>query len=152
MRVSPMFSARHRSAGFTLVELMIVVAIVGILSAVALPAYKNYIIRGRIPEATANLSSAQVRMEQWFQDNRTYQAGGTTTCGVAMPLSLNNFAVTCTAPTATTYTITATGTAAMPGFVYTINQNATRTSTITGVANWTYTSTTCWVTNTGGRC
>lgn len=151
MPVSTRSSARYRNAGFTLIELMIVVVVIGILSAIALPAYKNYIVRGRIPEATSNLSSAQVRMEQWFQDNRSYRVGATTTCGVAMPTG-SYFTLTCTAPTATTYTITATGTGSMLGFTYTINESAARTSTITGVSGWTYSSTTCWVTNTGGRC
>lgn len=150
MPVSTRSSVRNRNAGFTLIELMIVVAVIGILSAIALPAYKNYIIRGRIPEATSNMSSAQVQMEQWFQDNRSYQRAGGG-CGVNMPTG-SYFTLTCVAPTATTFTITATGTTSMTGFVYTINERSTRTSTITGVANWTYASTTCWVTNTGGRC
>ena len=40
--------ARHREAGFTLIELMIVVAIVGVLAAIAVPAYQDYIARSRV--------------------------------------------------------------------------------------------------------
>lgn len=152
MRVSHLPSTRRLSDGFTLIEVMIVVAIVGILSAIALPAYRNYIIRGRIPEATSSLSATQVQMEQWFQDNRTYQSGTTTSCGVAMPTNTSYFTLTCTAPTTTTYLITATGTGSMAGFVYTIDENAAKTSAITAGSNWSATSNTCWITNTGGAC
>jgi len=58
--------------GFTLIELMIVVAIIAILSTIAYPAYTDYITRGKITEATSALASKRILMEQFFQDNRTY--------------------------------------------------------------------------------
>ena len=76
-----MYSHRHlassRQLGFTLIEVMIVVAIVAILSMVAYPAYTDYVIRGNIPVATAGLATKQVQMEQFFQDRRTYVGGET---------------------------------------------------------------------------
>ena len=59
-------------SGFTLLELMIVVVVVAILASIAYPAYTDYIIRSRIPEATSTLATKRIQMEQWFQDNRTY--------------------------------------------------------------------------------
>lgn len=142
-------SAAH---GFTLIEVMVVVAIVAILSAVALPAYNDYITRGRIPDATSGLSARQTRMEQWFQDARSYQAATGTACGgtAASDTSAStSFDFTCTA-TATTFTLTATGKGPMSGFVYTVNESNARATT--GVpAGWTASST-CWVTKKGGLC
>ncbi|MEF8721243.1 MAG: prepilin-type N-terminal cleavage/methylation domain-containing protein [Candidatus Accumulibacter delftensis] len=69
-----------RHAGFTLIEIMMVVIIIGILAAIAVPSYSDYLIRSRITQATAGLSERRVRMEQFFQDNHTYFGGpGCTT-------------------------------------------------------------------------
>jgi type IV pilus assembly protein PilE len=125
------------SAGFTLIELMIVVVIVSILAAVALPAYNDYVLRAKIQEATSALADGRVKMEQWYQDNRTYEDGNGSTAPnsfcQAPPTNLESFDLACSAITSTTYTITATGKASkgMGEFTYTIDQAGTRTSTIT---------------------
>src|SRR5215470_9927532 len=58
--------------GFTLIELMVVVAIVAILAAIALPSYADYVKRGKIMEATTAISDARQRAEQSFLDRRSY--------------------------------------------------------------------------------
>jgi type IV pilus assembly protein PilE len=133
--------------GFSLIELMVAVVIVGILSTVALPQYKNYVTRGKIPEATSTLASKRVQMEQSYQDNRTYV--GATACANDTGSS-KYFTFTCAA-TATTYTLTATGTGTMAGFTYTINESNVKQTTA-APTGWTPTSTTCWVTKQGGAC
>lgn len=76
--------------GFTLIEVMIVVAIIAILAAVALPAYGDYIRRGQLPEAFTFLSDYRVKMEQYYQDNRNYGTGGAC-ANAAGTASWNNF-------------------------------------------------------------
>jgi len=66
----------HRQSGFTLIEVMITIAIVAILAAIAIPNYANYLTRGKIQEATSNLLGMRVKMEQYFQDNRMYVSPG----------------------------------------------------------------------------
>jgi type IV pilus assembly protein PilE len=138
--------------GFTLIELMIVVAIIGILASLALPAYGDYVTRGRIPDATSNLASKRVLMEQFFQDNHTYIAA--PACNNDITTS-KYFTFSCpVAATLNTYTLQALGTGTMNGFSYTIDQSNTKTSAIASPAkiNWVASSTTCWITNMGGQC
>lgn len=75
MRIHP---ARHQ-AGFTLAELMVTVAIVGILSAFAYPSYQEFIRKGRRTEAKAALMENMQLFERHFSQVNTYYAAGTTT-------------------------------------------------------------------------
>lgn len=126
--------------GFTLVELTIVVAIVAILAAIALPSYSAYIRRTKVAPALAQLSAYMVRMEQRYQDTGTYKkassspnggAGGTTdSCAVTPPL-LSDFVITCAVGTdGQTFTATATGNTngAVSGYKYSIDQNGNRST------------------------
>ena len=147
--------------GFSLIELMVAVAIVGILSAVALPAYSNYVIRGKVPDATGQLAGMQVKMEQFFQDNHTY-VGATNpnnpavACSTADTTTSQYFDFSCAgAPTATAYTLQAVGKNSMTGFTYTLDQNNAKTTVIGSGApsGWTVASpNNCWVTKPGGVC
>ncbi len=65
-------AARHSAAGFTLIEVMIVVAIIGILSAIAYPSYQQYIIRSNRTEGMALLNDAAARQERFFAQNNSY--------------------------------------------------------------------------------
>ncbi len=129
-----------KQSGFTLVEMMIVVAIIGILAAIAMPAYQGYVQRSKAAEATSTLANARVQIEQYFQDNRTY-------VGFACPAAGKSFTFGCVT-TATTYDLTATGKAAekMGNFEYTIDEANARTSKFDG------TTAACWQTSKGSVC
>ncbi len=66
-------------SGFTLIELMITVAIVAILAAVVVPNYSDYVRRSALSEAFSNLADMRVKMDQFYQSNRNY--GSADTCG-----------------------------------------------------------------------
>jgi len=139
--------------GFSLIELMIVVVIVAILSAIAIPAYTDYVRRAKISDATSSLSTKRVKIEQFFQDNRTYVAAPDCNADTA---SSQNFDFSCTAAaTATAYTLQAVGKSTMAGFTYTIDQSGAKATAIGAPApsGWTAaTANNCWVTKRGGIC
>jgi type IV pilus assembly protein PilE len=134
--------------GFTLIELMITVAIVAILASVALPAYNDYIVRGNVPQATSRLAALQVQMEQFFQDNRTYVGAP----GCTADSTNRHFNFSCSVQTATAYTLQAVGKGSMAGFTYNVNQQGLRT-TAAVPTGWSAPSpNTCWATKKGGVC
>ena len=137
--------------GFTLIELMIVVGIIGILTMIAMPLYNDYVTRGKLTEAPTELASVRVKLEQYFQDNRTYV--GACAAGIAPLPTGRYFTYACTLA-ASTFLVTATGVATQGtgGFSYTVNQDNTKT-TGSVPAGWALPSpNTCWVSKKGGVC
>ena len=155
-------ASRRALRGFTLIEVMITVAIIGILAAVALPSYRDYILRGKLVDATNLLAAGRANMERYFQDNRTYAAVGTIypPCDANTPVrerTQGEFVLSCTAangdaPTGTTYRLRATGSGSVANFVYTIDQFGGQTTASVG-AGWSVPSpNTCWALKKGQSC
>ncbi len=149
---------QRQQRAFTLVELMIVVAIVAILAMISYPSYTDYVLRGKLNEAFSQLASLQMRMEQYYQDNRMYNnSGASGACGIPN-VNGTQFNFSCTPSncsgtpeTCQGFTFTATGINAATGFAYTINEVGTRATTSTA-ANWGPNNAGCWVRGKGGSC
>lgn len=140
----------YTQRGITLIELMVAVAIVGILGSIALPAYRDYVTRGRIPQATNNLATLRVQLEQYYQDNRTYENACAANTVAPMPTS-DDFDYTCPTRTATTFIARATGKGQMADFIYEIDEtNQRRTTKVP--AGWGAYPVNCWITKKGGGC
>lgn len=136
--------------GFTLIELMITVAIIGILAAIAIPAYTDYVTRAKLTDATSALSDGRVKLEQYFQDNKTY-ATVSGTIQSPCPSNTRYFTYSCGTPTTTAFTITASGVGSLSSFSYTIDQNNTKTTT--GLpGSWGSTPVNCWILKKGDSC
>lgn len=153
-------TSRRLVRGFTLIEMMIVVAMIAILAAIALPSYRRYVTRSKLPQAFALLSGMSLAAQQYYQDNRSYAAAaspGATVCPMAVPTA-PNFAFSCSNVGAANITMTATGTAAdlstgQP-VVYSVDQAGNR-STSQVPSDWSALpagGATCWVRDQSGNC
>lgn len=126
--------------GFTLIEIMIVMAIIGILTAIAVPAYQEYVKEAKVADAVGRLAELRIRLEQNYQDDRSYMTNPPT-----LPAA-QDFSFAYTVLNADNYTITATGINSMAGFSYGVDETNSRTSTAWG------SSATCWIMKKGQTC
>ncbi len=103
---------KHQSSipsGFTLLEVLVVLAIIGILLSFAVPAYTEHVTKGRRADATATLMQAQQYMERFYLENRTYTNPDFSSRFSKVPATgTPNYKVTLDAPGGTTYVLTMT--------------------------------------------
>jgi type IV pilus assembly protein PilE len=151
----------QRQSAFTLIELMVTIAIIAILAGIALPSYTQYVLRGKLVEGHTNLLAMRTKMEMYFQDNRSYVGACVAWTSAALPGSLKHFDFKpedCTIPVPVPpdppqYRIVARGKAGtdLAGLALSIDQaNVRRTESVP--AGWTLPAGNCWITKKSGEC
>src|SRR4051812_30423491 len=154
----------RNASGFTLIELMITVAIIAILTSIAVPSYTTYITRSKISEATTALLAEKVKMEQYYQDVRAY-TGACNAFGqfvantVATPqTTLKYFTLRCPTANASAFKVFADGGVtggdqSMAGWSFSIDEaNTRKTENVPPGSGWSTPATFCWVSKKPNIC
>jgi type IV pilus assembly protein PilE len=129
--------------GVTLIEVMIVVVIVGILAAIAIPAYNDYITRSRRSDAFTALETVRAAQEMYRAERGGYRNTADFNAnllpGCSQGMAGSNYTISVARPTTTTFTATATPTAGgkqAGDFTFTVDQNGAKTYNGTAVNSW----------------
>lgn len=102
-----MMMNKRRIKGFSLIELAIVMVVIAILSAIALPSYRKYVLRGNRTQAIQALQDLASREENYFFSNSTYTQSNTN-LGASSSIGAPYYSVVVASASSTDYTVTAT--------------------------------------------
>ena len=133
---------KAKSQGFTVIEILVAVLIIGILAGIAMPQYTEHVLKGKLAEGMSLLSDLQIRQEQYYQDNRTYANGMTPRAAGQVFTSTS-----CAYRGGDTQTYTCTATASSIGYTYTVTESGAKTTTPPSG-----TTVNCWLRSGGGTC
>lgn len=140
-----------RENGFTLIEVLIAVVIIAVVAAIAVPSYRQHVLRSKIPEATSKLAELRMKMEQWYADKRSYENGPCPAAGAPITVpGARYFTYSCTEVGPAIYTLQASGVASegMTGFTYILTHTNARKSRTPSWGD----SENCWISKQGESC
>jgi len=123
---------KHLQQGFTLIELMIVVAIVGILAAIALPAYQDYVIRSKMSEGVAAIAACKTSISEYVATKNAWPSNADTAGCSTLSTQFVNTLTVGGAPSAITVTTQATGALPNP-----CTLTLTASNTLPQITSWT---------------
>ena len=126
--------------GFTLIELMIVVAIIGILAAIAIPAYQDYIARSQMSEAIELLAGGKTPMAEFYSDKGMWPAAPSSVMGNISGKYVSTISMSNASGTTSTMTLTATMKAAGSSINKNIAGQTALMFTTDGGSKWTCTA------------
>lgn len=154
----------NKQSGFTLIELMIVIAIIGILAAIAIPNYTEYVQKGILSDAQKTISSYALAMEQSYNNNNNYSSDGascttkldkykddkayTLKCEIGKYIKTDNTVADCTTKNQC-FLVTLTGENKIKDYEYLIDGSGTRVTSKYPVGN---TPLKCWITGKAKSC
>ncbi len=161
----------NRHPGFTLVEVIITLTLVGILLSITLPSYRDYVVRGKLPDATSGLAEYRHLLEQYYQNNRNYGPAAGGNCGdtngngsvdlgeLVLPIS-DYFTFSCTVPNAVnaqSFTAAAAskagqGLGAANDYTFTLDQNNAQQTTAFPSVNVGNLPLSCWISKKDSTC
>lgn len=127
---------KQMQKGFTLIELMIVVAIIGILAAVAIPAYQDYTARAQVSEAVELLSGGKTPLGEWVADKGTWPSAAGSVIGTLTGKYTATIAITAGASASPPTAIVLTATMRPAGSVNSVIAGGTVEMTSTNGSNW----------------
>jgi type IV pilus assembly protein PilE len=143
-------AARKYQRGVTLLELMTVVVIIGIIASIAVPSYRNYVLRAQRSDATGALLRVAAAQEKFYLQNNTYGTTAQLTALGVIDTEHGWYTVTISNPSATGFTATATAPSASPQYVdsgcrtFTIDQSGQRGAGDSGGTTNSTITAKCW--------
>ena len=141
MKMGSTMQRKPSEQGFTLIEVMIVVAIIAILAAIALPAYSEYVRRAKRADAKAGLQAAAVWLERVSTSTGAYLPAGSSLPAELQAVQSNAYVISYSSADGTSYTLTAT---AQAGQVSDKCGNFTLTNTGAQNVTGSLTRAECW--------